>query len=307
LDEIGNLDMRVQAKLLGVLQDFAITRVGGTQPIPLDIRLVSASNEDLQTLISAGRFRKDLFFRINAVTIALPSLMDRMFDIPDLCKQFIGQFNASLGKNIKGISPQSYKKLYEHSWPGNIRELKNVIHKAAIFCDGEWILPKHLQIEGEHSSSASVKPYRPPQNIDKATFIRVAQAHKGEIKAIAQELRISRPTCYEKLKLWGIDIGAFRAGVSAEPPNQQTESQPWSRPVSAPESYTLKDKVIQLLAGKAYGKMDLSIRLGQKGISGQLNKVIRGMVAEGIIERTIPEKPQSRLQKYRVKSSRRST
>jgi transcriptional regulator with PAS, ATPase and Fis domain len=214
LDEIGNLDLRIQAKLLNVLQDWSLKRIGSGAPIPLDIHLISASNADIPGLISLGRFREDLYFRLNTITLTLPALKDRMEDIPDLCKQFVTEFNLRLDKTVKGLSPKSYEKLYGYAWPGNVRELKNIIHKAIIFCQGEWITPELIILEPSAKEasrvSAAGRDTGRLRSMKRKDWIALARKHAGHITDMAGELGVTRQTCYDYLKRWKVAINGFR-------------------------------------------------------------------------------------------------
>ncbi|AUX21801.1 Fis family transcriptional regulator [Sorangium cellulosum] len=149
LDEIGEIPTEMQVKLLRVLQESEFERVGGIKTIHVDVRLVAATNRDLKREIAAGSFREDLFYRLNVVPIALPALRDRRGDIPHLAAHFVAKFNARLKKNIEGIEPEALERLSSHAWPGNIRELENVVERALLFADGARIrlddLPEELR------------------------------------------------------------------------------------------------------------------------------------------------------------------
>ncbi len=132
LDEVGELSPAGQAKLLRVLQEHEFERVGGTKSIKVDVRVIAATNRDLGEMVSSGKFRADLFYRLNVFPISIPPLRERLDDIPQLCKHFLAQLERKIGKRYTGISPDSLRKMYHYSWPGNVRELQNVIERAAI-------------------------------------------------------------------------------------------------------------------------------------------------------------------------------
>jgi len=136
LDEIGELSADVQVKLLRVLQDHVIERLGSTQPVKVDVRIIAATNQDLEKAVAEGRFREDLYYRLNVFPIAIPPLRDRVEDIPVLAHQFIAEFSRSLGKSIDSISIESLRHLERYHWPGNVRELRNVIERAIILARG---------------------------------------------------------------------------------------------------------------------------------------------------------------------------
>ena len=147
LDEIGEIPNEMQVKLLRVLQESEFERVGGIKTIRVDVRLVAATNRDLKKEKDAGTFREDLFYRLNVVSIALPALRERRGDIAHLCRYFLAKFNARLKKNVEGIEPDAFERLEAHAWPGNIRELENVIERAVLFADGSRIRLEDLAEE----------------------------------------------------------------------------------------------------------------------------------------------------------------
>lgn len=147
LDEISNMKPEMQAKLLRVIQERTVRRLGGARNIPVDIRLLAATNQDLEKAMEEGRFRQDLYFRLSVVRIHLPPLRQRVADIPLFVAAFVDGFNRELGKSISGVSPEALDALKSHSWPGSIRELRNVIERAAVFCGGDQIEISHLPQE----------------------------------------------------------------------------------------------------------------------------------------------------------------
>ncbi|WP_437494802.1 sigma-54 dependent transcriptional regulator [Sorangium sp. So ce1014] len=160
LDEIGEIPNEMQVKLLRVLQESEFERVGGIKTIHVDVRLVAATNRDLKREIAVGTFREDLFYRLNVVPIALPALRDRRSDIPHLCAHFVAKFNARLKKSIEGIEPDALERLSSHAWPGNIRELENVVERALLFADGARIrlddLPEEIRSGATLAPGASL-------------------------------------------------------------------------------------------------------------------------------------------------------
>lgn len=139
LDEIGDMPVGLQAKLLRVLQDGRIQRLGGTETIETDVRIIAATNKDIEDMVKKGTFRKDLYYRINVVPINVPPLRERKEDIKELVHYFIQKYNKKLGKTIKGITADALKKLEGYTWPGNVRELENVIQKAMVFCNSDYL------------------------------------------------------------------------------------------------------------------------------------------------------------------------
>jgi nitrogen regulation protein NR(I) len=159
LDEIGEIPVEMQVKLLRVLQESEFERVGGIKTIKVDVRLVAATNRDLHAEVAAGAFREDLYYRLNVVPIHLPPLRERRQDIPMLVDHFIAKFNDRLKKQVSGIEPEGMDRLVSYHWPGNIRELENVIERTMLFCDGPVI--RALDLPGELMGVANLPPEEP--------------------------------------------------------------------------------------------------------------------------------------------------
>ncbi len=147
LDEIGDMSLSTQAKLLRVLQEKSFERLGGMDTIKVDIRPIVATNKNLEEAISNGRFREDLYYRLNVVSITIPPLRERKEDIPELVSYFLKKFNRELKKGVVGITPSAMEKITSYSWPGNVRQLENVLKRAMVLCQGEWILEDQLLFE----------------------------------------------------------------------------------------------------------------------------------------------------------------
>src|SRR5205085_12467974 len=147
LDEIGDLRFDLQAKLLRAIQEGEIERVGGTKPIKTDFRLVAATNVDLEKAVKEGRFREDLFYRINVIPIRMPPLRDRIEDLPELARLFLDRYKTKFRKPVRGISGSALKILASYWWPGNIRELENLIERLVAVSDKEWIIDDDLPLE----------------------------------------------------------------------------------------------------------------------------------------------------------------
>jgi len=206
LDEIGNIPLSLQPKLLRVLQNRSITRVGSTKAIPINIRLISATNADINKMIADGEFREDLFYRMNTVQIELPPLRERLDEIEPLAKLFIGQYAQKYHRSVSGISPKALELLKQCTWPGNIRELQNCIERAVIMCEKENLEPEDLQI-----NPAEIRREAPTTAVDETLdaaeerAIRAAMnKYDGNLTLVAKALDISRPTLYSKLKKYGI-------------------------------------------------------------------------------------------------------
>jgi DNA-binding NtrC family response regulator len=214
LDEIGELDPSIQVKLLRVLQEKKIERLGSHRSIEVDVRIVSASLRPLEKVIEAGRFREDLYFRINTVAIHLPPLRERREDIPLLAQSFLQEFARERGKSISGLEPGVLERLDAHHWPGNVRELRNVMERAVLFCRGPKIsvedLPGNLdggEAEAEEAVPREVVSMQQAVERAEIAAIRAALAEtKGRRTAAAKRLGISRKTLWEKIKSYGITV-----------------------------------------------------------------------------------------------------
>lgn len=202
LDEIGNLPYHLQAKLLTVLQRRSIIRVGSNESIPIHIRLICATNRNLQEMVHGDEFREDLLYRINTIHVEIPPLRERKEDIVPLAKRFIEKFCKQYDKSLLTLSPEACKKLTEHPWYGNIRELEHAIEKAVIICDGNEIpaalfqltQPKEMK-EPTTSTLEEMEIKMIRQTLDKC---------EGNLSAVASQLGITRQTLYNKMKKFGI-------------------------------------------------------------------------------------------------------
>ena len=214
LDEIGNIPLHLQAKLLRVIQSRSVVRVGGTQAIPVNIRLICATNMDLEQLVREGRFREDLYYRINTVHIALPPLRERREDIVPLAERFIGQFAEKYHRPLTGLEDSAKAVLERGYWSGNIRELQNCIEKAVILSEGTTLTAKDIQTDTRSGTGMTGQPIGvTPDSIgglqrnsaDEERMVREAVLRSnGNISAAAKMLGISRPTLYAKMKKYGL-------------------------------------------------------------------------------------------------------
>ena len=218
LDEIGNIPLHLQAKLLRAIQNRSIVRVGGTEARPINIRLICATNMDLEALVRQGRFREDLYYRINTVHIALPALRERQEDIVPLAELFLQRFAEKYHRPLTGIAPEAAELLKTQRWSGNIRELQNSIEKAVILSEGTVLTAKDLQIDARSGSGMTgnrsgmteiVTPGLtgglPRGGAEEERLVREAMERAGgNISAAAKLLGVSRPTLYAKLKKYDI-------------------------------------------------------------------------------------------------------
>lgn len=206
LDEIGDMEMGMQAKLLRVLEERSFRRVGGTKEIPVDVRIVSATNQDLLRKIEAKEFRNDLYYRLQVIPIYLAPLRERHEDIMPLVEFFIGYFNREFGKSVKGVSKMARKFLEEYSWPGNVRELRNIIERAIILENEEVLMLDHLPRElvsraGETGSGSPLNFRIPPEGIDIEDIER---------ELIRQSLEMAEGNQSKAAKLLNLGIDALR-------------------------------------------------------------------------------------------------
>ena len=205
LDEIGNIPLHLQAKLLRAIQSRSIVRVGGSEAKPINIRLICATNMDLEQLVREGRFREDLYYRINTVHIALPALRERKEDIAPLAEMFLERFAEKYHRPLKGLEESAENALRSHWWNGNIRELQNCIEKAVILSDGVSLKAKDLQLEPVKQASPSSGTLRAISEAEEERLIRNAMERSGgNISSAAKMLGVSRPTMYAKLKKYGL-------------------------------------------------------------------------------------------------------
>ncbi|MCR5519842.1 MAG: sigma-54 dependent transcriptional regulator [Bacteroidales bacterium] len=197
LDEIGNIPLHLQAKLLRAIQSRSIIRVGGNEAKPVDIRLICATNMDLEALVREGRFREDLYYRINTVHIALPALRERKEDIAELAEIFLKRFAQKYHRPLEGLDASARKVLEDARWSGNIRELQNCIEKAVILSEGKMLCAADLQISDSGARELSAA--------DEERLVReVLERSGGNISSAAKMLGVSRPTMYAKLKKYGL-------------------------------------------------------------------------------------------------------
>ncbi|MCR5433905.1 MAG: sigma-54 dependent transcriptional regulator [Bacteroidaceae bacterium] len=205
LDEIGNIPLHLQAKLLRAIQNRSIVRVGGTEAHPVNIRLICATNMNLEELVREGRFREDLYYRINTVHIALPPLRERKEDIVPLAEIFLSRFAEKYHRTRGMLDESAIRALKNHSWGGNIRELQNCVEKAIIMTEGNILSEKDMQLDQPLILKTYGTPVRVLSEADEERMVRDAmQRTGGNISAAAKLLGVSRPTLYAKLKKYGL-------------------------------------------------------------------------------------------------------
>lgn len=201
LDEIGNLSLSLQSKLLQAIQNREITRVGSNQTIPIDIRLISATNKPVSQMVADKTFREDLYYRLNTITIEVPPLRNREEDIPGLAEFFLKDYCQKYEKHHLKLTREAMDKLLHYAWPGNIRELKHTMEKAVILSDQEQIGPGNLYL-CEDPGSGPVDSFK-LYDVEKRTILEVLNKCRGNYSETAKMLDISRTTLYSKLKKYG--------------------------------------------------------------------------------------------------------
>jgi len=216
LDEIAEMPFPLQVKLLRVLQEQKIRRLGGTRDIPIGARIISATNKDIELLVREGRFREDLYYRLNVLRIAVPPLRDRREDIPLLAGHFLARIRARSGTGLKSLSPDAVDALMGYPYPGNIRELENILERAVITSEDDLIAPSDLDLDRMARKSApegppaarravSDQPLKPMMELERDALVRALEKWEGNRTRAAQELGISRRTILNKIKQYGLE------------------------------------------------------------------------------------------------------
>jgi len=212
LDEVSEMSLGMQAKLLRVLQEREFTRVGGEETVEVDVRILAATNRDLLAEVDSGRFRQDLYYRMNVVTLKVPPLRDRTGDIALLAQHFLRMFAEKNRKSVKGFTPQAMDRMLRYAWPGNVRELMNSVERAVVLSRFEYLdthdLPLAVREKSERlqGPAAPVAPVAdmPLDEVERATIVRTLEAAGGNKSEAARRLGITRRTLHKKLKKYGM-------------------------------------------------------------------------------------------------------
>jgi len=207
LDEIGDISSKLQVDLLRVLQERCFYRVGGSEEVRVDVRVIAATHVNLQQAVAEGRFRDDLYYRLNVIEILIPPLRERREDIPLLAHHFLERHSHELGKDIGGISEGGLKALMDYNWPGNVRELENAVERAMVTCRGPVLTEDDFSFLAQNGALA--KPWSAPagmtlQEMERMLIVATLQKTGGNIKESAAVLGIDRSTLYEKIKKYEI-------------------------------------------------------------------------------------------------------
>jgi DNA-binding NtrC family response regulator len=223
MDEVANISLTTQAKLLRVLQAREVTPIGGNHPIPVDIRLVAATNRNLRNLVAEGAFREDLFFRLNIIPIDLPKLGERKGDIPVLVKHFLKKFSAEVGKDIRGMASDALAMLEEYIFTGNVRELENIIERAVVLTESDIVRKEDLELQSPHGEAHQSEPFVPQslnelketkrqireraiEPVEKAFVLNALKRNNWNVTRAAEETGMLRPNFQALLKKLKISI-----------------------------------------------------------------------------------------------------
>jgi len=215
LDEVGDITAKLQLDLLRVLEERKIQRVGGNEPIDVDVRVIAATNRDLKKAVADGSFREDLFYRLNVIPVTLPPLRERKEDIPILVDHFLDRLEAELKRRVQ-VSPEAMAALLAHDWPGNVRELRNVLERGAVVAQGDVIKSADLGLAPAPAKAASANPPGEPptlEDVERRHISEVLAHTAGNVSQAARLLGIDRVTLYNKIKKFGLR----RDGEEPEP------------------------------------------------------------------------------------------
>ena len=207
LDEVAELPLELQAKFLRVLEERKVRRLGGRAEVGVDVRILSATHEDLKEAVRRGLFREDLYFRLAVFTIDIPPLRERLEDVPLFAQRFVERFKAETGKRVAGFSPGALRVLQAYAWPGNVRELRNVVERAVILCDGEIIreeqLPPELEPKALEAATLRIPLGETLDEVERQYLLASLRRHQGNKARTAEALGISEKTLYNKLHRYG--------------------------------------------------------------------------------------------------------
>ncbi|MEJ5262535.1 MAG: sigma-54 dependent transcriptional regulator [Ignavibacterium sp.] len=204
LDEIGTISNKVQVELLRVIETKQFTRVGGSETISSDFRVIAATNENLEELVKEGKFREDLYYRLNVFTIHIPPLRERVDDIPLLANYFLKKYTTSMNKKITGISDEAINFMLRYKWPGNVRELENAIERAVVICRNDKIQLEDLPFKVSNNTQWTDAEDKSLSEVEKRHIALVLKENNWNISKSAEDLKIDRVTLYNKIKKYGL-------------------------------------------------------------------------------------------------------
>jgi transcriptional regulator with PAS, ATPase and Fis domain len=209
LDEIGDMELSMQVKMLRVLEERTLIRVGGTREQPIDVRVLAATNKNLQVEVEQGAFRQDLYYRLDVITLKVPPLRERREDIPLLAAYFLDRFASAFGKKVLRLNDDCLQILSSYEFPGNVRELENIVERAVVLCDGEMVLPGHLppDIAGGpvYVQQPCLREMISLRENERRHIAWVLEQCDGNRTHAAEVLDIDRATIWRKLKRYGLD------------------------------------------------------------------------------------------------------
>jgi two-component system NtrC family response regulator len=223
LDEIGDLPHPLQVKLLRFLQDQVVERIGGRQRIQVDVRIVSATNQSLEERIADGRFRGDLFYRMNSVTVRIPALRERAGDAVLLANVFLGRFNREFGRSLRGFTQRGIDAMSTHPWPGNVRELENRVKRAVVMAETTLIDAPDLELAAD-ADPADLDLRAARHRAERDVIVQAIARSQGRLSAAAKMLGISRPTLYGLIDAHGLEVDVSRAADPADADTDATDS-----------------------------------------------------------------------------------
>ena len=206
LDEVGDLPMSLQAKLLRFLQERVVERIGGRDEIPVDVRVVCATHQDLPDKIHNGTFREDLYYRISEITIQIPTLKERGGDILLLARMFLDRFNREQGRNLRGFSKDALTAMEAYSWQGNVRELMNRVKRAVIMAEGKQVTAKDIELDGVVTTEADFSLRHMREQAERQAILRALSHSAGKVSTAADMLGISRPTMYDMIRKLNLKV-----------------------------------------------------------------------------------------------------
>jgi len=206
LDEVGDLPMSLQAKLLRFLQERVVERIGGRDEIPVDVRVVCATHQDLPDKISKGTFREDLYYRISEISIQIPTLKERGGDILLLARMFLDRFNREQGRNLRAFSKDALAAMEAYTWQGNVRELMNRVKRAVIMAEGKQVTIKDLELDGVVTTEADFSLRHMREQAERQAILRALSHSAGKVSTAADMLGISRPTMYDMIRKLNLKV-----------------------------------------------------------------------------------------------------
>ncbi len=221
LDEIGDLPYQLQVKLLRFLQEQVVERVGGRQSIPVDVRVVSATNMNLDDQVGSGRFRSDLLYRLNSITVRIPPLRERPGDIMLLARYFLGRYNKEFSRNLRGFTEAAVAAIEVHSWPGNVRELENRMKRAAVMADGRLLDAADLELSAGEGAREDLDLRAARTRAERVVLLKALDRSGGRYAGAAKLLGVSRPTLYALLEAHEISVEAAPVVGAADPDGEE--------------------------------------------------------------------------------------